>query len=116
MKLRDDVKSAARDFYKETGTVVSGQACNLIYYMITAGDTDPHPDWQNGFNRQAVVDHLEDQFRAIRKEEKVRDKLTTFHMLHWLSRGIDRIVPIAKAKPSRQIVHEGVREAPPKKR
>ena len=105
MELRDDVRSAALAFYRETGTVVSGQACNLIFYMVAAGDTDPHPDWRNGFDRQAVVEQLEDHFRSIREEEKVRDKLTTFHMLHWLSRKIDRIVPIEKQTQSRQIVH-----------
>jgi hypothetical protein len=88
-------------FQRETGLAVSSQARSLIELVINAIERDPHPAWRlaRADRRQVAINiarEVAPMLRAVAGEERVSEEVTTFHVLHWLSRNLDRACPIEK--------------------
>ena len=96
--IRAKVNKAADQFHTSTGIEVSGQARNVIHYIVSAVKTDPHPTWSYVPSRDVFTDSLPKHFSDIVKEERVKKRITTHDFLHWLSGNLERVCPIEKPR------------------
>lgn len=95
---RDQIHAAAERLEESVGVGVSGQAQNIIYYVVCAVETDPHPRWKERPSRERFLDGLPEHLAAVVAEEGVEKRVSTFDVLHWLTRNLERICPIEKIK------------------
>jgi len=95
---RQDIQAAADKLEDSTGVEVSGQAKNIIFYVVSAVETDPHPAWRQWPGKSQFLESLPEYLSSVVEEERVKRKVTTFDVLHWLSRHLEGICPIEKER------------------
>jgi len=81
-------------FTQDTGIEISPGAQELIKLILTSILSDPHPLWDIRPNqRVGVVQHyiaeLPTKLAELVEEEQVQEQITSFDVLHWLSRDRD---------------------------
>lgn len=88
------------DFSRETGTSISFQAKVVVKELIEAITSDPHRSWKNqedevylAWLQWNTIEQLGEHLKALRKGEKAQIGITTFDILHWLSRNLEGICP-----------------------
>jgi hypothetical protein len=86
-------------FEARTGIDVSHSAQQLMEDLTSAIEFDPHPSWprdQSVLSRFAHSAFVADLLQTIAKEEHVEHMVTTFDIVHFLSRHLDSLCPIQK--------------------
>ncbi|MDX6528478.1 MAG: hypothetical protein QOH41_768 [Blastocatellia bacterium] len=86
------VREVCNRFESEKGVGVSAGAQNLLDTILNAILSDPHPSWQVTPQRCVeivgeYIDKLPGFLAAIVEGENVREEVTTFDVLHWITRG-----------------------------
>lgn len=95
-------QNALTAWSQERSIIVSLQAQNLIRIALESITADPHPAWADRSEterREAQSDYIKslgENLSALQEEENVADRLTTYHVLHWLSRSLDSICVFEK--------------------
>jgi hypothetical protein len=81
---------------------VSWSARQLIATILNAMVNDPHPAWDS-FDRDRVYElklELENDLPSLMQriidDELVTGEVTTFDVLHWLTRHLESICPVTK--------------------
>jgi hypothetical protein len=69
--------------------------------IIEAITADPHPRWRVGMEKlqdieQEIIARLPELLHEMQEQEAVEHVITSFDVLHWLTRTLDALCPIGK--------------------
>lgn len=97
----DRIANICEEFRHERYIDVSQQSKILIKDILDAIILDPHPRWKfTKKKRKHVANYFASELYVnlfnIAKEEQVEKIITSFDILHWLSRHIDKLCPFTK--------------------
>ncbi len=97
----NEVNAACADFYKRTGIEVTDSARNLIALLLSAVEKDPHPFWKAdeedlSSGAQQLLGELPLSLLRAARHTRAEGQLTTYQLMHWLSRNFDFLCPFEK--------------------
>jgi hypothetical protein len=90
--IRDELGRICDRFTQETSIVVTPTTRDLAAEIISAILEDPHPTWkveapQTFEYTQRYLSDSTKLLHAIRAEQNIKERITAFDLLHWLTRG-----------------------------
>lgn len=100
MPSRTGIAAAVLVSVRRSRVRITRVARNVIVDILDAIERDPHPRWRGDRSQRAdalqgLLADLPSLFARVSKAEATQT-LTTFHVLHWLSKNLDAICPIDK--------------------